>query len=286
MPGKDPFVSKLRLHSFKEKIHIFGQWTIMNIKRYFRVELIISSFDIMLASKILVTTGINLGGAQTTSEILDLTVKGGNLCKNWPDFPITASGAAGGLIGNNVIICESGECYSMTSQKATLVTHMSAVRSHAASIVLNGNALWITGGSESYDILESTEYVKMSGTMPGPDLPMGLSLHALVAINNTVSMHIGGYADGWPPYTSASTFYHDHIGGQWINGPSLMQARSSHAAVVVTDEVTNENFVVVTGGEGGLDSTEILQDLNWVEGKINVIFSVMLNLNVPIYKND
>ena len=192
------------------------------------------------------------------------------MCKNWPDFPITASGAAGGLIGNNVIICESGECYSMTSQKATLVTHMSAVRSNAAGIVLNDNTLWITGGSENFGILASTEYVKMSGTMPGPDLPWAFSSHALVAINNTVSMHIGGYADGFPPYVSASTFYRDHIGGQWINGPSLMQERYSHAAVIVTDEVTNENFVVVTGGEGDMDSTEILQDLNWVEGKLNV----------------
>ena len=60
------------------------------------------------------------------------------------------------------------------------------------------------------------------------------------------------------------------IKGEWSNGPSLLEGRSHHAGGIVTDEVTNENFVVVTGGEGDMDSTEILQDLNWVEGKINV----------------
>ena len=39
-------------------------------------------------SKILVTSGRNTDGLQTTSEIVDLTVKGGNKCNNWPDIPI------------------------------------------------------------------------------------------------------------------------------------------------------------------------------------------------------
>ena len=55
----------------------------------------------------------------------------------------------------------------------------------------------------------------------------------------------------------------------------LMQARERHAAGIVTDEVTDEPFVAVTGGFinleygnyiGDLDSTEILQDGEWVEG--------------------
>ena len=36
--------TKSQLHSFKEKIHISGRFTIMNIKRYFRVELIFFLF--------------------------------------------------------------------------------------------------------------------------------------------------------------------------------------------------------------------------------------------------
>ena len=49
-----------------------------------------------------------------------------------------------------------------------------------------------------------------------------------------------------------------------------MQARYQHAAGIVTDEVTGEHFVAVTGGyySGYWDSTEILQDGEWVQGKI------------------
>ena len=119
------------------------------------------------------------------------------MCNNWPDFPIGVYGATGGLIGNTVLICGGydgsrvDECYSLTSQKRPLVTHMSVARDFAVSIVLNANTLWVTGG---YNVifLASTEYITMTGTMPGPDLPMALGYHAMVAINNTCSMVIGG----------------------------------------------------------------------------------------------
>ena len=194
------------------------------------------------------------------------------MCNNWPDFPIGVYGATGGLIGDTVIICGGyaggyvDECYSLTSEKATLVTHMSVGRRYAASIVINDNTLWVTGGYGG-GYLASTEYVTVTGTMLGPDLPMALWSHAMVAINSTCSMAIGGFYDGY----SASTFYYDRNEGEWINGPSLMQARDGHAAGIVTDEVTGEDFVAVTGGYGSghLDSTEILQDEEWVQGKIS-----------------
>ena len=48
-----------------------------------------------------------------------------------------------------------------------------------------------------------------------------------------------------------------------------MKARSVHAAGIVTDVVTDEQFVAVTGGWSCdiLTSTEILQDEEWVQGK-------------------
>jgi hypothetical protein len=200
---------------------------------------------------------------------VDLTVKGGNKCNNWPDFPIGTYRATGGLIGDTVIICggtnhgnKFDECYSLTSEKVTLATHMSVGRVNAASIVINDNTLWVTGGYNS-GILASTEYVTLTGTIIGPDLPMALSAHALVAINSSCSMVIGGHSNDW----SASTFFYDHNEDEWITGPSLMQAREYHAAGMVTDEVTDEQFVAVTGGY--LDSTEILQEGEWVQGKIN-----------------
>ena len=191
------------------------------------------------------------------------------MCNNWPDFPISVYGATGGLIEDIVIICggyNNDECYSLTSEKATLVTHMSVGGWYAASIVIYDNTLWVTGGYDSGSLV-STDYVIMTGTMPGPNLPMALWRHAMVAINRTFAMVIGGLSSGG---TSASTFYYDHNEGEWTTGPSLMQARIYHAAGIVTDEVTDENFVAVTGGYGSdyLDSTEILQDGNWFQGKM------------------
>ena len=147
---------------------------------------------------------------------------------------------------------------------------MSVGRDNAASIVLNDNILWVTGGYNGVK-LASTEYVKMTGTMLGPDLPMALEYHAMVAINSTCSMVIGGTNSGLTFFAdSALTFFYDHNDDEWINGPSLIQGRWNHASGIVTDEVTDEHFVTVTGGGfPDLDSTEILQDGFWVQGKIS-----------------
>ena len=50
-----------------------------------------------------------------------------------------------------------------------------------------------------------------------------------------------------------------------------MTARGSHAVGIVTDVVTDEQLVTVTGGWSCdfLASTEILQDGEWVQGKID-----------------
>ena len=212
------------------------------------------------------------------------------MCKNWPDFPIGVRGATGGLIGHTVIICGGSdgssvdECYSLTSEKATFVAHMSVRRWWAASVVVNGNTLWVTGGltpgGYNGNTLSSTEYVEMTGTKLGPDLPLALFRHAMVAINSTCSMVIGSFYENYE--VSAVTFYYDHDAGDWINGPSLMQARYSHAAGIVTDEVTFEQFVVVTGGydimiADYLDSTEILQDGEWVHGKKIYLYQILFS---------
>ena len=201
------------------------------------------------------------------------------MCNDWVDFPMNGvNGATGGLIGNSVIICGGWddddssiyECFNLNSEKATLVTHMSVGRWYAASIVLNDNILWVTGGfAQNLGYLATTEYVTVTGTMLGPDLPMTLVYHAMVAINSTCSMVIGGCNDMNQFSYYASTHYYHHNEGKWITGPSLMQARSKMASGIITDEVSDEPFIVVTGGYyyAHLDSTEIFQDGEWVQGK-------------------
>ena len=230
-------------------------------------------------SKVLVTTGDNTKGNLRTSEIVDLTIKGGNKCQNWPKFPTYAEGAVGGIIENTVIICGgyvgfldssyTNECYSLSGWSVELVTHMSVERSFAASIVLHDTTLWITGGSGDFGRLSSSEYITLDGTMPGPTMPIALSYHAMVVINDTYSMIIGG--NKYQGVVS-STIYYNHKEKKWINGPNLIQERMKHAAGIVTDEFTRETFVMVTGGigdnPGPLSSTEFLKDGNWNQGKI------------------
>ena len=51
----------------------------------------------------------------------------------------------------------------------------------------------------------------------------------------------------------------------------MIEARNNHATGIVTDVVTDEQLVAVTGGWSCdvLISTEILQDGEWVQGKMN-----------------
>ena len=191
-------------------------------------------------------------------------------CFNWVDYPLELYAATGGLLGNIPLICggisfdqSMDECYSLNGEASTFVTKMSVKRVHAASIVLNETILWITGG---YGPLASSEYIRLSGSSPGPDLPMALTGHAMIAINTTHSMVIGGLSN---LKIDDLTFYFNHSNQQWIDGPRLMQVRSRHAVGIVNDQVTMTNLVIVTGGYrgGSLDSTEILVDSQWLPGK-------------------
>jgi hypothetical protein len=240
-------------------------------------------------SKFLITTGLNDDGYPRDSKMLDLSIKGGSNCKDWAELPKDIDSATGGVIQDAVVICGGGlsagsfseafdECYSLNGKAATLITHMSAKRLYAASLVIDKIKLWITGGG-NYDTgrLASSEYITLEGSEPGPELPMSIDSHALVAIDNTLSMLIGGRISGGA--TTPTTNYFDHQGHNWIQGPDLMQARRAHAAGIVTDEVTTEKIVIVTGGEYNgikLDSSEMLINQDWNQGKIAHYYSMEL----------
>jgi hypothetical protein len=235
----------------------------------------------------LITTGWNSDGYQKTSEMIDLAIKSDSSCKNWAEFPKDVFGATGGVIKETVVICGGGdlnmyesfdECYSMNGKVATLITHMSAKRKYAASLVINGASLWITGGFslDTDSRLASSEYITLEGSIPGPDMPIPVDVHALVAINKTCSLIIGGRTNGL--VTLPTVYYFEHEGKIWSQGPDLIQARRSHAAGLVTDETTFDEFVIVTGGEYNgikLDSTEILIDNQWNLGKITQDCSIL-----------
>ena len=221
--------------------------------------------------------------------MLDLSIKGGSNCKDWAELPKDVESATGGLINDVVVICGGGisagsfseafdECYSLNGKTATLITHMSVKRLYAASLVIDKTKLWITGGySTDTGTLASSEYITLEGSEPGPELPIAIDLHALVAIDNTLSLLIGGRTTGG--VTTPTTHYFDHQGHNWIQGPDLLQARWDHAAGIVTDEATTEKLVIVTGGDYygiRLDSTEMLFHNQWNQGKMAHYYSIDL----------
>ena len=69
------------------------------------------------------------------------------------------------------------DLYSLSDEKATVVTNMIYRREGAASLVINDKTLWITGGlyddeTSSEWLLSSSEFVKIGeSTTLGPVLP-------------------------------------------------------------------------------------------------------------------
>ena len=86
----------------------------------------------------------------------------------------------GGYIDNHG---SSNDCYKMNQNESLPFVKMNHRRQDASSVVYN-NSLWITGGIDKfYGSLKSTEYIFLTGeSVPGPDLPHNLWLHAMVNI--------------------------------------------------------------------------------------------------------
>ena len=170
----------------------------------------------------------------------------------------------------------SNECYILDKYSSRLFATMTEKRYSAASLITNENKLWVTGGLDfDHDLpaFSSTEYILKNGeSVKGPELPHGLAGHTVIGINSTFSMFIGGVI----AYDSIDlTYYYDHSNQVWFNGPILNSARSYHGTGIVTDLVTRERLVVVTGGQSydkqtndyeNYRSTEILLDEKWVLG--------------------
>ena len=212
----------------------------------------------------------------TLSEVHELTSEGGFQCQNWVDM--NSHGSTGGLLGSTPLICggnrngiTSDTCYTLDKDEAKNVTKMLVKRAHSTSIIIDSNILWVTGGkdSETKIVYSSSEYVNIGFTNPGPDLPRPLFMHAMVSVQETITMVIGGANLNGTTTDSDLTHIYDHKRERWANGPTLNMGRASHAAFIVTDLVTDERLVIAAGGYQGsitLNSTEILVGNRWSQG--------------------
>jgi hypothetical protein len=232
-------------------------------------------------TKVMVTTGLHVGSKKI--EIIDLKDPT-NVCQPsfMADYQIDElTGASGGLLtNNNALICGGdGRCFSIIKYSSiTPVLRLRGPRGGAASVVWNSTTLWLTGGSHGNSgITKSTEFVQLTGTTRGPDLPLGVYGHCLVSLNDTTALLIGGQggSDGTFSVNSKATFYYNTDHNTWTDGPPLITGRGGHScALFKSPQHGNTDTVIVTGGYNGnldyLASTEFLNlesSNSWESGK-------------------
>ena len=205
--------------------------------------------------------------------------------------------ATGALVGEKPFICASELCYSVLDKKFELAIKMLAKRRYAASLIYSENILWVSGGAEYHTITHKTvhassEYIELGESSSGPELPVPLYRHAMVAVTKDLSLIVGGLARDLQSTDTSDiitdlSYYYNHTNDEWINGPALSSRRYSHAAFTLIDEATKEIIIIVAGGTdevtavnfedsflnvtgGTLSSTEILSNDIWTFGEHHV----------------
>jgi hypothetical protein len=115
-----------------------------------------------------VTTGIESGSGK--SEVIDV-MNPSNICRPMVSAPYDRIHiAVGGLINNmDPMICNGyasnygylSECYLIGSRNNTFVPNSHPLSYKSASVVLNKDTLWITGGFHGDGYLKSSTQVHM-----------------------------------------------------------------------------------------------------------------------------
>ena len=219
-----------------------------------------------------VTSGYSNSGHLSDTETIDI----GNNSEppNYPDHQRRIFGATGGFLNQDFITCGgddsdegiTNKCYVLGSEG--IFATMMSERKAAASVVLEPEKIWVLGGSNSNSSkLSTTEYIFSDGrNEEGPPMPIALATHAMVKINQSTSILVGGKGNGG---RSKRTWYYN---GKWLEGPDLEIARNILSVGIVRDPVTLQEYVVAAGGFDGttLNKVEImdLQENKWETGNI------------------
>ncbi len=223
-------------------------------------------------------------------------------------------GGFGGNYAEEVKSCFFMNPYSTGSTNWTYLGGMAVGRHQAASVVINGDTLWITGGynqneqgtSNLEGVLGTTEVIKMIkslnspnpefSTVSGPYLSTKVKHHCMIQINSSMVILIGGNTrnslrdSGTAFFRVGGDTWHNAWIAQNITGPRLSYGRSQHVCGIMIDPTysppdgansTNSEgegqLIVVAGGEGdirGNGTTEFL--------KLGIIDAWILGPEVPL----
>ena len=237
------------------------------------------------------TTGDSNSGYLSNTETLSI---GDNSDPpNYPDHSRRIEAATGGFLHQDFVTCGgyiynegfTNKCYLLGSEEpfATIMTK----RAFAASIVLEPGKLWILGGWDGSIISSSTVYIFSDGRYEeGPLMPIALYYHAMVKINDTTSILVGGLTSD-SDY-SKRTWYND---GKWLDGPDLEKARYKHSVGIIRDPFTDKIYIVAAGGSKGhgtdsyINDVEILdlQENKWETGMLSFVTLIKLKFNLKVF---
>ena len=232
----------------------------------------------------MITTGspqkIVLPAWTRKTEIVD--VANGLNCSDMADFPVELSGAVGANLDGTPVVCggsgsspnsHSDVCYRFMNGVWEEFASMKNKRSSAAGVVYN-KKLHVFGGYNGFSLQtrQTSEIIDVDGVVnDGPGLPTGVWTHAMITINDTVSLLSGGNTDG--DQATAHTWYYNHVTEVFTSGPDLLVGRNGHGSAINVDRVTKERIVVVTGGwkkhnRIKINLTEMLINGQWQPGII------------------
>ena len=196
-------------------------------------------------------------------------------CNSIEKYPLEISGAQGGVVNDQVVICggsttgsSSGaisQCYKLrqNGQWSPLGAGLKKSRYHGAAAPVNIKGqefLWITGGEDSSNNqLKTTVIVsERSGIVSGgEELPEARSYHCMLSLGKHV-MVIGGFVDG--VWQKSVLVYDTENGFSYKEGPPMNHARAGLSCSTMKSPAHEGRTVaVVAGGLGdGPDSAEIL----------------------------
>ena len=212
------------------------------------------------------------------AEVLKLVAKESKVLPSKFSYPEKVEGATGGVINGIPFIIggysrntrtESYECRKLTSEGWQTFAQLTKRRSGAASVVLQDNQIWVTGGKNKPSngwqkayILTSTEIIDMKTkeSTTGPALPTKLAGHAMAKLNENKTLIIGGYgSQGGEAYKKC--WIYDQYSFEFTPGPEMIDARAWFGWGIFSSSLHDgRQCLLVAGGKSGndLSSGEIL----------------------------
>merc|ERR1719193_2356247 len=188
------------------------------------------------------------------------------------NIPVFPGGEYYGYVGRStsdgVLMCggwtsrhPTSSCYLLTSSGYKTMAGLLKKRYLAASVV-TPLGLWVTGGSDGDQYLDTTEIWNNNQSRPHVKLPMDMASHCIATLNNTHVLLAGGIIGS--KYSSAAFIYSEENGFTRIE--DMKTPRYSQGCSVI-----NDSTVIVAGASrryGELGSTEYLDltSLTWSDG--------------------